>query len=242
MHFIFCMAGLYSRFRAEGYTTPKYLLEWENATILDSILEQLNPSSFSRQVWFLANRRDIAFKKDLEDVVRAHGISPDNISFIADTKGQAETARLAIETFLFEKDRDCPVVFHNIDTILKGRDGEIIKNSLIHYDGYIDIFDADSPAFSYVDIDKEGRVSRIAEKIVISNHATTGLYGFKSANIFLDNYNKTEFSSKERYISDIYAGMDRIVAGPLQKRADFDTIILGTPQEYENEKAKRVGL
>jgi hypothetical protein len=140
------------------------------------------------------------------------------------------------------------VVFHNIDTILLGRDYAAIAAQLRRCGGFIDTFDADSERYSYVDLDPTGRVTAIAEKQVISRHATSGLYGFSSARAYLAAYERAtaHADGKERYISTVYAGMiargERICAGGPDDRAK--TVILGTPEEYEaaRRQQQRIGV
>jgi hypothetical protein len=104
----------------------------------------------------------------------------------------------------------------------------MISSLLDLHDGYIDIFESNSNEYSYVLLEN-GNVKSIAEKIVISNNATSGMYGFKDINMFNKFYN-----NDMPYISDIYKEMitkkSSIVASNLH--SSEDTIVLGTPSEY----------
>ena len=84
-------------------------------------------------------------------------------------------------------------------------------------------------------------VEDIAEKVVISPHATSGLYGFASMDRYIEDYASCPWPKGERYISALYRSMlDRGARIRTDISSDSeDTIILGTPAEYEAERALR---
>jgi hypothetical protein len=237
MNLILCMAGLYRRFRDAGYTVPKFLLSWEDGTILSAVLWHLRADGAFSSVLLVGNQRDSVFRPHIEAILREQGLPSDALVLIEDTGGQAETALLGAEELERRlRPSDRRVVFHNIDTILLGRDYRSIARHLDACDGYIDTFEADSPAYSYVRIGEHGLVTDIAEKRVISPHATTGLYAFSSLDDYRAAYAACRWGNGERYISSLYRSMieagARIHAGGSASSAD--TIILGTPDEYES--------
>ncbi len=223
-----CMAGLYRRFRDAGYTTPKYLLPLEGKPILAHVADDLAEHDGFLAV---ANVRDQGF----EAAIRACLPDGARVEFIGDTSGQAETADVAARYIEEQGWGHRPLLFHNVDTLVRGRDLTSMARWLTAVDGVIDVFASTSPAFSYVDAAPDGRVSRIVEKVVIGPWATSGLYGFRSAS----HYRKlaartTARSGGEFYISDVYGRLmddgGHVLALPA--RAE-DTIVLGTPAEYE---------
>ena len=235
MLLVYCMAGLYKRFRDAGYLTPKFLLPWEGRPALDHVIGTMYDASVFSDVVLVANQRDQPSADSIRRVMAAHNIPPNRLTFVPDTRGQAETALLGLDHLdRIGASPDRPVLFHNIDTVLIGRDYRTINRTLHEAHGYIDVFDADSPAYSYVSADAAGRVSKIAEKIVISRHATTGLYGFASARVYREHAGATAYRG-EFYISDVYRSMleaerdIRINTSSTEHR----TIIVGTPAEYE---------
>lgn len=241
MNLVFCMAGIYRRFREAGYTTPKFLLPWRGTTVLDHILASMlgqPPTAFS-SVHFVANQRDMPWHDRLARVLGLWGIDAGCVRYVGDTAGQAATALIGIDLLrdrLGGASELQPVAFHNIDTILLNRDYREIAGVLGASDGYIDCIDADSPAYSFVGADAAGRAIEIAEKIVISRNATTGFYAFKSARTYRDWATQTSPAAGEFYISDVYK---RMIAAGCDVRINTrlpdvqDTIILGTPAEYE---------
>jgi dTDP-glucose pyrophosphorylase len=219
---VLCMAGLYRRFREAGYTTPKYLLTVRGRTILSVIVDELRPASLI----LVANHRD----REHEAAIRA-AVGPCRLLWIGDTGGQAETAAIGARAV----EGGGAVVFHNVDTIVTGRDLDEVGRCLETARGYIDVFDNDSPVFSYVAVE-DGRIVEIREKVVISRHATTGLYGFASAQVYLDACAATsQRSGGEFYISDVYQTLlnrgERLV---INASSDgHETLVLGTPAQYE---------
>lgn len=110
------------------------------------------------------------------------------------TSGQAETA-------IYAKDevKHGPIVIYNIDTYFESY---YIKSKLLtfvnNYDGIIGGFYSNSPSFSYIKVE-DGIVKDIEEKKVISNIATTGLYGFRDMSLYQKYYDKYADQIKNKY-------------------------------------------
>lgn len=230
MYLVLTMAGRYSRFVNEGYKLPKYLLPWGNKTILEEILTQLLKDGIFSNVLIVANKRDDIYMPHVRAVLKSLGLSPEqSMLMVSDTKGQAETAFLGVQHInSIERTTDSPIIFHNIDTILYNRSMKQALQALKINDGYIDVFKSSSHAYSYV-LTENDQVVDLAEKVVISNQATSGLYGFSSTESFLNHYNP-----EDDYISEVYQKMlsegKSIEISNLH--SEQDTIVLGTPTEY----------
>lgn len=229
-----CMAGRYRRFAEAGYRTPKFLLPWRASTILAEIVRELAPT----RLLCVANRRDEHHTDAILAAARAGGVDEPVLRFIGDTEGQAATAQEAAR-LAADQGWDGPFVLHNVDTVLVGRDLSHIGVLLGEADGFIDVFRSGSAAYSYVDVEADGgrqRVTRIAEKVVISPWATSGLYGFTSPQAYEDAAARTTARSRgEFYVSDVYGTVLREGGRILANAADDpgrQTIILGTPAEY----------
>ena len=156
--------------------------------------------------------------------------------YIDDTSGQAETAKIAAQNIIsdFPELSDEPIIFHNGDTLLLNRNIAEFIDSLKKADGLIDTFYNNKANYSYV-LYSNDKVLEMAEKQVISDHASTGLYGFRSPRYYLESYANTRFTG-EKYISEIYSSIIKSNAVILDRffKNQEDTIILGTPQEYQN--------
>ena len=243
MDVAFCMAGIYRRFREAGYTTPKYLLPLDDGRcVLGRILDGLLDRQVVRHVACVANRRDAEHAAAITAELAARSIPSQALRLIGDTAGQADTA---VEACRLLDDLgspgDAPVAFHNVDTVVEGRDLAAVAQALRSAAGWIDTFNSDSPAFSYVAAGADGRVSAIVEKQVISDRATTGLYAFASRSAYRQRAAGPWPAHGERYISGVYQRMiedgEVVLAG--RSAAAARTLVLGTPAEYEAYMAAR---
>jgi dTDP-glucose pyrophosphorylase len=235
VNLVICMAGYNTRFHDVGFDIPKYLLPWNGTTIIHDILQNLGET---HQTVLVANKRDVYFKDQLLETIKPFGLNENNILYIGDTKGQAHTAAIGIGQ-LYET--ELQTFIHNADTIVKGRSlGSIAESMNTMYDAYIDVFVGNSPKYSYVRA-FEDTVLEIVEKKQISPYASSGLYGFMTASMYMSYYNSLIQKDHELYIADVIQNM--IGAG---RRAfmnglgnNQETIVLGSPQEYGIEIARQ---
>ena len=228
MNLIITMAGRSMRFKNEGYKIPKYLLPWGEMPVLCKILGELTKNRDFDNVFLIANKKDDAYMPHVHKIMDKLDIPLDHLFLIDSTKSQAGDAAVGITKINARFDElKGSICFHNIDTILYNRDLWKIENLLWENDGYIDTFQSNNHSYSYV-IEKDGLLVDIAEKIVISNTATSGLYGFSSAEMYLEHYDE------QQYISEVYRKMlkngKRIRIG--SRHTEMDTIVLGTPSAY----------
>jgi dTDP-glucose pyrophosphorylase len=239
MNLVICMAGRNTRFHDVGIDVPKYLLPVSGRPLIEIIIENLMASNSFTNVYLVAHERDLFFRGEVQISLQALGVKPENLIYIGETKGQADTANLSIE--MLKLDVKEPIVFHNADTILLGRDVGKSKDILFKGHGFIDVFVAESPSYSYVDI-RENRILEIVEKRVISKWATSGLYGFPSGSVFQSYFKEyLELAklneSKELYISDVINVMlaDKFIFEPLSEElVPSSTLVIGSPDEYKS--------
>jgi len=228
------MAGLNTRFHDVGFDIPKYLLPWREETIIYEILKQLGTFD---EVLLLANKRDVYFMPDLIKTIEPLGLGKNNIHYIGDTNGQAHTAYIGASLL---KNRQQTFFVHNADTLLIGRDFKSIES--VMSDAYVDVFIANNPKYSYVR-SKDGLVTEIAEKSSISPFASSGLYGFYNAQLYEKMYEalSENFTGKEMYIANVLDYMiknNNLFVGLNELNNSYETIVLGTPQEYGLEIAR----
>jgi len=229
---VICMAGLNTRFHDVGFDIPKYLLPWQDNTIIHTILKELDHFD---DVVLVANKRDNYFRKELLDSIAPLGLHDRNVLYIGDTNGQAHTAYIGASAV---KDSSQPLFVHNADTLLIGRELKHIQFA----DGYVDVFVANNPNYSYVR-SREGLVTDVVEKSAITPFASSGLYGFTSAEFYKDIFDNllNSFTGKEMYIANLLSYM--ISKGYSVNLNDLssqhETIVLGTPQEYGLEITKQ---
>jgi dTDP-glucose pyrophosphorylase len=235
VNLVICMAGYNTRFHDVGFDIPKYLLPWNGTTIIHDIIQNLGET---HQTVLVANKRDVYFKDQLLETIKPLGLEEKNILYIGDTKGQAHTAAVGIGQLYHP---ELQTFIHNADTIVKGRSLDLIADSMNDmYDAYIDVFVGNSPKYSYVRAFEE-TVLEIVEKKQISPYASSGLYGFLTASMYMGYYDSLIQKDHELYIADVIQNM--IGAG----RKAFmnglgnnqETIVLGSPQEYGIEIARQ---
>lgn len=240
MALVICMAGLNTRFHDAGFDIPKYLLPWDDGAIITEILKRLTENYKFDEIILLANKRDSYFKKDLIKAIEPLGLSESNIHYIGDTSGQAHTALIGAG---LQTNKLHPLVIHNADTIVTNRDFEAIFETFHNIsDAWVDVFVANSPAYSYVK-SQDGFVTDIVEKQPISPYASSGLYCFVDALTYEEQFYKTKekIQDRELYVSDILKNMveEKKTVLTNELKHDQETIVLGSPQEYGIELAKK---
>jgi dTDP-glucose pyrophosphorylase len=238
---VLCLAGLGQRFLDGGYKTPKFLLlnNDKETTILELIITNFVLSG-NDEFLLMLNKKHKKWKKTILNIERKLNVNF-HLHFVSDTRGQAETAYIATqilkENFSNDEISNNPIAFHNGDTILIKRNFNTIKKIIRNnVNGVVDTFNSNSKNFSYVSLDHEGLVKEIIEKKVISNRATSGLYVFSNYDTYRTFYKKIDFSKKELFISDVYtqALNSNLKVFNLHNENPKDTLVLGTPSEYED--------
>jgi dTDP-glucose pyrophosphorylase len=242
------MAGKNTRFHDVGVDVPKYLLPINGKPIIEFIISNLLQAGIFSDVFLVAHLRDKSFRSELEKSMASLNLQSENIIYIGETGGQAETAYLGLELCLRSDDK--PVVFHNADTILLNRRFKKLKLQLESGIGSVDVFNSSNPQYSYVALN-EGKISRIAEKILISDTATSGLYGFPSSDLFKKTFEQLFNAGdvndkKEIYISEIISAMIeqgvqfQVNDEMNELNSTSSTLVLGTPLEYSAVISSRV--
>jgi hypothetical protein len=236
------MAGLSSRFYEAGYCVPKYMLELEGRSVFAHAL-----GSFEKQFQesrFLLICRDIAQTADfVRSEYRQMGLSDDQVDLVlleTETEGQADTVLQGLNRV--ETAPGLPLTIFNIDTFRPGFDYPVEFDAAT-VDGYLEVFKGEGDRWSFVRPfgDDTFRAREVTEKIRISNLCCTGLYHFRSIDLFRDLYAMTageaasNLQGGERYVAPLYNlailnGQD-IRYHLVPKK---DVRFCGTPQEYED--------
>lgn len=221
---ILTINGKGNRFLEAGIKTPKFLLPYKNSTVIANIVNNFK-TGFPQGARFVIGL-NITYKEHapyLIDLFRNHQLQHELV-FLEDTKGQADTVRVIIE----ETDlTDQPMWIVNCDTLVSNTWTFMYPNA----DIVVETFESDSILYSY--IDNLNKVAKIAEKKVISHHASTGNYYFSSTKTFQELCTKTKYK-KEIFISDvIQCGVENklnVIGTHVPSRS---VTILGTPAQYD---------
>jgi len=222
------MAGRGQRFVDAGYTTPKPLLKIDGELILAKIIETVRMPG-GRFIFIVRQDHCDAFQ--LDEVLR--GIEPDAtiVKLNELTEGAICTVLTAKEHFNDEH----PVIIKDCDQIVNWQPRhflEFVRRRKA--DGAIVNVHTDSPNYSYSRVNHKGEIIETAEKSVISNYGSVGIYYFGkgsdlikyaermiAANIRVNN----EFYTAPVYNQFIQAGK-RILHYPVA-----EIFQLGTPED-----------
>ena len=166
------MAGAGSRFAQAGYTFPKPLIEVRGKPMIQVVVENLN---IEANYIFLVQKEHYE-KYNLKYLLNLIAPNCKIVQVDGLTEGAACTTLLAKEYI----DNDAPLVMANSDQFVEWNSNECMYAfSADSIDGGILTFEATHPKWSYAKLDENGFVSEVAEKKVISNHATVGIYYWK---------------------------------------------------------------
>lgn len=230
------MAGLGSRFANAGYLTPKPLLPVGGFRMFEVVTANFANSGLA-EISFVAPA-SFHLRDDLNDLSRKLDVQIHLVEVDGVTSGPAESAALALERLT----RDYPVVIANSDQYLDFDSGKWIAScieSLVA--GSILCMRDSDPKWSFARLGESGLVEEVAEKRVISDLATCGVYYFDSSKTFMAGYAEMvaldEKVNDEFYVAPIY---NRLIASGLSVSAhDLGPVSevmfgLGIPSDYED--------
>lgn len=172
------MAGAGSRFSQAGYTFPKPLIEVRGKPMIQTVVDNLNMEA---NYIFIVQKEHYE-KYNLKYLLNL--IAPDCKIVQVDgmTEGAACTTLLAKEHI----DINAPLVIANSDQFVEWNSNEVMYAfSADDIDAGILTFKASHPKWSYARLDDNGFVSEVAEKKVISDNATVGIYYWKNGSDYV---------------------------------------------------------
>lgn len=226
------MAGLGSRFAAEGHACPKYEIEALGRPLFD--WSMLSLTAFRDAGWRFrfATRAGLDAPQYLRQRCAALGIVVDQVLELeAVTDGQATTALLLAR----DAPKDLPFAVYNIDTFVTP--GVMVPPAPASSAGWIPCFPAPGEGWSFARLDAAGRVVELREKQRISDHATVGLYWFDSAARYIaaydDHFARPDGMERgERYIAPIYNRLIETGAVVRISTLELEEVgMLGTPEQ-----------
>lgn len=178
LNVIIPMAGAGSRFESAGYTFPKPLIDVKGKPMIQVVIENLNIE---------ANYIFIVQKSHYEKYSLQHML---NLICpgckIVQVDGLTEGAACTVLAAKEHIDNDNPLVMANSDQFVEWNSNEVMYAfSADSIDGGILTFKSAHPKWSYARLDDNGFVSEVAEKKVISDNATVGIYYWKKGSDFV---------------------------------------------------------
>jgi len=172
------MAGAGSRFAQQGYTFPKPLIEVNGKPMIQVVVENLNIEAH----YIFIVQQEHYEKYNLKYLLNLIAPGCDIVQVNGVTEGAACSTLLAKEYI----NNDSPLVMANSDQYVEWNSNECMYAfTADEIDGGILTFEATHPKWSYARVGADGFVSEVAEKKVISNEATVGVYYWKKGSDYV---------------------------------------------------------
>lgn len=169
------MAGRGSRFQEAGYTFPKPLIEVKGKTMIEVVTNNLKPKCDYRFIFIC--QKEHYNNYDLYHILQN---ASNNKFEIIQLDGVTEGAACTVLTASQYIDNDNDLLIANADQFVELDINKFIADGRLRgRDGLIMTFKASHPKWSYARVNKDNRVIEVAEKKVISDKATVGIYYFK---------------------------------------------------------------
>ena len=231
LNIVIPMAGEGSRFVNAGYSFPKPLIEVNKKPMIQIVKESLG---INGQYIFLVRGEHLK-KYNLNSFLKI--LAPNCKIIIVDklTEGAACTVMLAKKYI----DNDNPLIIANSDQYIEWNPSETMyKFTSQKIDGGILTFNSIHPKWSYAKVDQDNqKVIEVAEKDVISNNATVGVYYWKKGSDFV-KYTNQMISNNIRVNNEFYVCPvfnQAIKDEKIIKISKVDSMWgLGTPEDLKN--------
>lgn len=228
------MAGEARRFRDQGVTTPKPLLDVFGIPL--AVRSALSIADHGQNEYLFVALKEHK-KWGIESRIIEHIPNSQFIFIDQVTSGPIATCLVAVNKI----DKNLPVVFNDCDhvfqssefnTFLQEQNKSSLNGSALIY------FESSDSRFSYVKtkkIDGKEIVQFAAEKKVISKYAVCGVYNFETVQLFSNIAEKylANKSKSERFMIEIIDDLARNSYPINAIRAQFHKS-LGTPEEYNS--------
>ena len=172
------MAGAGSRFAQQGYTFPKPLIEVNGKPMIQVVVENLNIEAH----YIFIVQQEHYEKYNLKYMLNLIAPGCDIVQIDGITEGAACSTLLAKDYI----NNDSPLLIANSDQYVEWNSNECMYAfTADEIDGGIVTFKATHPKWSYALLGSDGFVSEVAEKKVISNEATVGIYYWKKGSEYV---------------------------------------------------------
>ena len=227
------MAGEGSRFKEEGWITPKPLIELRGVPLFKRAISSVSADDIPMKYSFIVRQEHIN-EYHIDEGIRRFLPHINIFSVQHTTRGAVETCLMAEATI----DDDDAVIVMDCDLEFRSKMfTDIIRESLSTDNpqgGALVSFKSNEARYSYAALDENGNVIRTAEKEVISNHALCGAYFFASGRRFKEIahhlLDEPDFKKPEYYVSLLYnyllAGGESVRLAEMEKYYSY-----GTPEE-----------
>lgn len=226
------MAGRGSRFQDAGYAFPKPLIDINGKTMIEVVINNLRPKTDHKFIFICQKEHYDTY--DLHNILKNATNNKFEVVLINGiTEGAACTVLCATQHINNEDD----LLIANSDQFIQFDINNFIKEGRENStDGLIMTFNASHPKWSYARVDEHGKVLEVAEKKIISNKATVGIYYFKKGSEFVKGAQsmiiKNIKHNNEFYVCPVYN--ETILSGGNIQISDINPEEmhgLGTPED-----------
>lgn len=193
------IAGRGSRFAVTGVTTPKPLIQIRGEPMVAWALKSLDDIDPARVIFIALKEHDDQF--GIAGVLKELVPYCEVVLCRADEGQQGQLSAVLLARPWIDDDQG--VLIGNADTLIKSDLGPAIHACPAECRGIISVFDLPGDRWSFARTDESGRVVEVAEKVRISNHASTGYYYFASGREMVEIANAM-IASKERTKGEYY--------------------------------------
>lgn len=241
------MAGNGQRFRDVGYQLPKPLIDVNGKPMIQRVVESIRykdklKSLVEQEFTFICKQEHIDEYK-VDRILEK--IEPNCNIIVLDKMTEGSACTVLMASSIINNDDSLLIVNSDqIVTISESTRSIEINHTYFHnYDGFIYLFKDDHPKWSFAKLDEDDRVFEVAEKRVISDNATVGLYGFTKGKYYvwaaeqmIANNIRT---NNEFYICPVFnelIGVDKLIRGYFVDKM----VGLGTPEDLEFALANKL--
>lgn len=227
------MAGRGSRFQQAGYAFPKPIIDINGETMIEVVIRNLKPKTDHKFIFIC--QKEHYEKYDLYNILKN---ATDNKFEVVQINGITEGAACTVLCATKYINNDDELIIANSDQFVEFDIDNFIASAK-NKDGLIIVFRASHPKWSYAKTDSSGKVIETAEKKIISDKATVGIYYFKKGKDFVESaqsmIHKNIRHNNEFYVCPVY---NEII---LNKKEVFTYDIdaekmhgLGTPEDLQS--------
>jgi HAD superfamily hydrolase (TIGR01509 family) len=224
-------AGQGKRFTEQGFIYPKPFIDVNGQPMLRRVLD--NFKGEGRPIVLMQNQHIFRYA--------AHDHFPE--ATIVNVNGLTEGAACTVLLARGLIDNGNELILANSDQLVLEDLSEFFARArAAEADGAILTFHSDDPKWSYADVAEWGWVRRVAEKEVISNRATVGVYWFRKGSDFVKHadqmISKGIRTNGEFYVCPVFNEMIAGGGGVIAYDIAVDAMLgLGTPEDLERSKA-----
>jgi len=183
MNIVIPMAGIGSRFTAAGYTFPKPLIDVNGKPMIHVVVDNLDIDCHYIFVVQKEHQKTYDVRSMLDQIVPGCTV----IEIDGVTEGACCTVLKAVDLI----DNHWPLMIANSDQWM-----DWDSSGFLHemygpgIAGGICTFENTHPKWSYAKVNTDGFITEVAEKRVISNRATCGVYYWAQGSDFVSSANK----------------------------------------------------